>query len=30
VLRVEFIRGPDTGFKFGLDHQAGVIHVITK
>lgn len=30
VLRVEFIRGADTGFKFGLDHQAGVIHIITK
>lgn len=30
VLRVDFIRGPDTGFKFGLDHQAGVIHIITK
>jgi outer membrane cobalamin receptor len=30
VMRVEFVRGPDTGFKFGLDHQAGVIHIITK
>ena len=30
VLRVEFIRGADTGFRFGLDHQAGVIHIITK
>jgi outer membrane cobalamin receptor len=30
VQRVEFIRGADTGFKFGLDHQAGVIHIITK
>jgi outer membrane cobalamin receptor len=30
VQRVEFIRGPDTGFRFGLDHQAGVIHIITK
>jgi hypothetical protein len=30
VIRVEFVRGAETGFKFGLDHQAGVIHIITK
>jgi outer membrane cobalamin receptor len=30
VKRVEYVRGPDTGFKFGLDHQAGVVHIITK
>jgi outer membrane receptor protein involved in Fe transport len=30
VKRVEYVRGPDTGFKFGLNHQAGVIHIISK
>lgn len=30
VRRVEYVSGPDTGFRFGMSHTAGVIHIITK
>jgi hypothetical protein len=30
VLRVEYISGPDTSYRFGMNHPAGVIHVITR
>jgi outer membrane cobalamin receptor len=30
VVRVEFISGPDTSFRFGMNHPAGVIHIITR
>lgn len=29
IARVEYVRGPDTSARFGLDRGAGVIHVIT-
>jgi hypothetical protein len=30
VVRVEYVSGPDTAFKFGSSHSAGVIHIVTK
>jgi hypothetical protein len=30
VVRVEYVAGPDTTFKFGSNHSAGVIHIVTK
>ena len=30
VIRVEYVNGPDTTYKFGSNHSAGVIHIITK
>jgi len=30
VLRVEYVAGPDTAFRFGSNHSAGVIHIVTK
>jgi hypothetical protein len=30
VVRVEYISGPDTGFRFGMNHPAGVIHITTR
>ena len=30
VIRVEFVTGTDSGFRFGTTHPAGVVHIITK
>lgn len=30
VRRVEFVSGPDTGFRFGRNHSSGAIHIVTR
>jgi outer membrane cobalamin receptor len=30
VQQVEFVSGPETGFRFGRNHSAGVIHIVTR
>lgn len=30
VARVEFVTGPDTAYRFGMNHPAGVIHILTR